>query len=141
MQQSKIVAALVLAGTFAAGGAIGYAGDHLARAEAGDCRVLDSRDYWNRLGTEWGITPSQRRVIDSLMDAQRVRISALWAPLRPRMDSINAMARAVSDSTQAHLRQVLTPEQRVKLDQVRAEVRQREATYRAHRDEDLEKIR
>jgi Spy/CpxP family protein refolding chaperone len=75
------------------------------------------------------------------MDAQRRKISALYKPLRPTMDSVNAQARAVSDSTLAQLRLVLTPEQQKKLDAMRADMRRREAERRARRDEELAKIR
>lgn len=140
MQQPKLVAALVILGAFLAGGAIGVAADRALRADTHQ-RPSDSRSYWDRIGREWGLSGAQRRVIDSLMDAQRHKIAAIYAPLHPTLDSANARAHAVSDSTLAQLRLVLTPEQRVKLDAMRAEVRRWEAERRAHRDEDLAKIR
>lgn len=139
MQRPKLVAGLIVLGTFLAGIAIGVAGDRAARAS--DRHASDSRSYWDRIGKEWGLSGSQRHVIDSLMDAQRRKITAIYGPLRPTVDSANARARLVSDSTQAQLRLVLTPEQRTKLDAMRAEVRRREAEHRARRDEDLAKIR
>lgn len=141
MQRSKLVAALVVAGVFAGGAALGYAGGRAADAARGGHPERDARSYWDQLDREWDLTPAQRRVIDSLMDAQRRKISALYRPLRPQWDSVAVLARAVSDSTQAELRTVLTPEQRVKLDLMRAEVRRRAAEHRARRDEELAKIR
>jgi Spy/CpxP family protein refolding chaperone len=123
------------------GGAGGAAAPRAARANDHGPRPTDSRSYWDRIGSEWGLTASQRTVIDSLMDAQRRKISALYKPLRPTMDSVNAQARAVSDSTLAQLRLVLTPEQQKKLDAMRADMRRREAERRARRDEELAKIR
>lgn len=140
MQRPKLVAGLIVLGTFLAGAAIGVAGDRAMRASDRG-HASDSRAYWDRIGKEWGLSPSQRHVIDSLMDAQRRKITAIYGPLRPTVDSANARARLVSDSTQAQLRLVLTPEQRTKLDAMREEVRRREAARRAHRDEDLAKIR
>lgn len=141
MQQSKLLAALVVLGAFLGGTAIGVAGDRAAHATQSGPRATDSRTYWDRIGAEWKLTPPQRVVIDSLMDAQRRKISALYTPLRPALDSVNARARAVSDSTQTQLRLVLNPEQRVKLDAMRAEMMRRREERRAHRDEDLAKIR
>lgn len=141
MQRSKVIAALIVAGAFVAGGGVGYAADHLAHAADRSCAPVDARVYWNRIGREWGLSTAQRRVIDSLMDAQRARIAALYRPLRPRLDSVAAEARAISDSTQAQLRLVLDPEQRVKLDRMRAEVRRIQAERRSRRDDELAKIR
>lgn len=141
MQQSKLLASLVLLGAFIGGAAIGVAGDRAAHAEERNSHSLDSRSYWDRIGAEWKLTPAQRTVIDSLMDAQRRKITALYAPLRPALDSVNTRAGAVSDSTQAQLRLILTPEQRVKLDAMRAELKRRRAERRARREADLGKIR
>ncbi|HEV2643688.1 MAG TPA: hypothetical protein VGT98_13315 [Candidatus Elarobacter sp.] len=141
MQRPKLIAALVVLGAFLAGGVIGIAADRAMRANDHGYRSVDSRTYWDRIGSEWGLTSAQRTVIDSLMDAQRRKISALYRPLRPVMDSVNAQARAVGDSTQAQLRLVLTPAQQKKLDAMRAEMRRHEAERRARRDEELAKIR
>lgn len=141
MQRTKLIAALVVLGAFIAGGAVGIAGDRAMRSDSHDHHSSDSRAYWDRIGADWGLSPSQRKVIDSLMDAQRRKISALYTPLRPAVDSVNAIARLISDSTQTQLRLVLTPDQQKKLDAMRAEVRRREAAYRAQRDEELAKIR
>lgn len=141
MQHSKLLAGLVVLGAFIGGAAIGVAGDRAAHASDMGDHAVDSRTYWNRIGAEWKLTPNQRVVIDSLMDAQRRKISALYAPLRPAMDSVNERARSVTDSTQAQLRLVLNADQRVKLDAMRAELKRRREAHRARRDEDLAKIR
>ena len=140
MQRPKLLAALVVLGVLIAGIALGVAGDRVV-CDSRHERAPDSRAYWDRIGKEWGLTPAQRQVIDSLMDAQREKITAIYAPLRPPLDSANARSHQVSDSTMAHLRLVLNPEQREKLDAMRADVRRREAAHRARRDEDLAKIR
>lgn len=132
MQQSKLVAALVIIGAFIAGGAIGVAGDRALRPDTHSGPV-DSRTFWDRTATEWGLSPAQRTVVDSLMDAQRKKISAIYKPLRPTMDSVDALAHLVSDSTQDALRRVLNPEQQKKLDALRAEMRKHDAERRARR--------
>ena len=132
MQQTKLVAALVVIGAFVAGGAIGVAADRALRPDSISGPV-DSRTFWDRTAAEWGLTPAQRTVVDSLMDAQRKKISALYKPLRPTMDSVDALARFISDSTQNQLRQVLDPAQQKKLDALRAEMRKHDAERRARR--------
>ncbi|MEO6778616.1 MAG: hypothetical protein ABI194_04115, partial [Gemmatimonadaceae bacterium] len=94
---------------------------------------IDSRAFWDRTAADWGLTPAQRTVVDSLMDAQRKKMSALYKPLRPTMDSVDALARNISDSTQDQLRRVLTPDQQRKLDAMRAAMRKRDAERRARR--------
>src|SRR6185312_6340028 len=132
MQQSKLVAGLVIIGAFIAGGAIGVAGDRALRPDNASGPV-DSHTFWNRTATEWGLTSAQRAVVDSLMDAQRKKISAIYKPLRPTLDSADALAHLVSDSTQDALRRVLNPEQQKKLDALRAEMRKHDAERRARR--------
>ncbi len=133
MHQTKLVAALVMIGAFVAGGAIGVAGDRALRPASPAGGPVDSRTFWDRTATEWGLSPAQRTVVDSLMDAQRKKMSALYKPLRPTMDSVDALARVISDSTQDELRRVLTPDQQKKLDAMRAEMRKRDADRRARR--------
>ena len=132
MQQTKLVAALVIIGAFVAGGAIGVAGDRALRPDNYNGPV-SSRTFWDRTATEWGLTTAQRTVVDSLMDAQRKKMSALYKPLRPTMDSVDALAHIISDSTQDQLRRVLNPEQQKKLDALRAEMRKHDAERRARR--------
>ncbi|MDQ2889234.1 MAG: hypothetical protein M3R65_01595 [Gemmatimonadota bacterium] len=133
MQQTKLVAALVVMGAFVAGAAIGVAGDRALRPGARSGGPVDSRTFWDRTAADWGLTPAQRKVVDSLMDAQHTKMTALYLPLRPRMDSIDAIARQISDSTQNQLRLVLTPDQQLKLDALRAEMRKRDSARRARR--------
>jgi hypothetical protein len=132
MQQSKLVAALVIIGAFIAGGAIGVAGDRAVRPD-NHSGPVDSRTFWDRTAAEWGLSSAQRTVVDSLMDAQRKKISAIYKPLRPTMDSVDALARMVSDSTQDQLRRVLNADQQKKLDALRAEMRKHDAERRARR--------
>jgi hypothetical protein len=133
MQQTKLAAALVIIGAFVAGGAIGVAGDRALRPAVPTGGPVDSRTFWDRTAADWGLTADQRKVVDSLMDAQHKKISVLYKPLRPALDSVDALARSISDSTQNRLRLVLTPDQQKKLDALRAEMRKRDADRRARR--------
>ncbi|HJR36084.1 MAG TPA: hypothetical protein VJ817_14100 [Gemmatimonadales bacterium] len=56
-----------------------------------------------------GLTPEQRRAVDSLLDWSRPRAQAAMAELVPRLG-------AIADSLDAELRQILTPAQRARLD-------------------------
>jgi len=137
MQQTKLVAALVILGAFVAGGALGVAGDRALRTNSrggtGARGGGDPHTFWDRTATEWGLNADQRHLIDSLMDAQHAKISALYKPLRPAIDSVDGLARVISDSTQASLRRALTPEQQKKFDAMRAEMKKRDSERRARR--------
>ena len=133
MQQTKFAAALVIIGAFIAGGAVGVAADRALSPNNVGGGSGDSRTFWDRTATEWGLSPSQRAVVDSLMDVQRKKIFALYKPLHPTMDSLDAIARSISDSTQDQLRLILTPDQQKKLDALRAEMAKRDSARRARR--------
>lgn len=140
MQQTKLVAALVILGAFVAGGALGVAGDRALRTNSrgggggGGGGGGNPRTFWDRTASEWGLNADQRHIIDSLMDAQHAKISALYKPLRPAIDSVDGLAHVISDSTQADLRRVLTPEQQKKFDAMRAAMKQRDADHRLRRN-------
>lgn len=131
MKQSKGVAVALLIGAFLAGGALGFAAD---RAIGSEDQPGGKSAYWDRIAREWQLTPQQRLVIDSLMDAQHRQISALYRPIRPTIDSIKVLERAISDSTAERMRGILTPAQRVKMDAMRAERRRHDAEEKAQRD-------
>lgn len=133
MQQTKLVAALVIIGAFVAGGAIGVAADRAVRPARHEGGPSDARTFWDRTATEWGLSQAQRHAVDSLMDAQHARISAIYKPLRPSVEAADSLARIVSDSTQVKLRSVLTPDQQKKFDAMRAAMRKRDAQRRPRR--------
>lgn len=56
-----------------------------------------------------GLTPEQRRAVDSLLERSRPRAQAAMAEMVPRLG-------AIADSLDAELRQILTPAQRARLD-------------------------
>lgn len=133
MKQSKSLALVLLTVAFIAGGVLGFAA---ARVTGSERESRGPRAYWDRIAKEWELTPQQRVVIDSLMDAQHRQIAALYRPIRPSIDSIKVLERAVSDSTAERMRAILTPAQRVKMDAMRAERRRHAAKERAQRAQD-----
>ncbi len=135
MQRSKSYALMFLLGAFIAGGALGFTAD---RVITHDKPSRNGRPSLDRMAKELELTPAQRAQFDSIMADRRAQMRALWAPLRPQMDSIQKIARAVGDSTHEQLKRALTPEQAVKLDAMRERGRKRaEAKARG----DTEKVK
>ena len=121
MQRSKSLAMVFLLGVFLAGGAAGFAANQVAgpRTKCGG----DKASYRERFATELGLTPSQRRVVDSLMEAQRTRVRALYSPVRPQLDSIGRVRDSIFEDTQRRLKALLTPEQQATFDRMHQEGR------------------
>jgi hypothetical protein len=134
MQRSKGVAAILLVGTFVAGAVIGIGGDRYLRARRQTCPSQDRHVHWDAMAKTWGLTATQRTRIDSLLDLQHERVVGLYKPLRTLADSLAAHADAISDSTQARIRLVLTPAQQLKFDAMRATSRKRGASRACHED-------
>lgn len=109
MQRSKSLAMVFLLGVFLAGGAAGFAANEVANPKA-KCGP-DRAGYRERFATELGLTASQRRVVDSLMETQRTRVRALYSPVRPQLDSIGRSRDSIFEDTQRQLKTLLTPEQ------------------------------
>lgn len=130
MQRSKSYALMFLLGAFVAGGALGFTAD---RVMTRDKPSHNGRPSVERMAKELELTPAQRAQFDSIMAGRRAQMRALWAPLRPQMDSIQKIARAVSDSTHEQLKRALRPEQAAKLDAMRERGRKR-AEARARSD-------
>lgn len=142
MQRSQWLAAFVLLSAFVIGGALGFSADHVLHVDREQgCHPSDAREYWDRIARDWKLTPAQRVVIDSLMENQHQKIAALYQPYRQHMDSLSVIAQEIGDSTQAQLRVILTPAQRVKMEAMRVEARRRAAQHRACRDQEMGKIR
>ena len=132
MQRSKSYALLFLLAAFIGGTALGYAGD----------RVLSHRNHGRtdrpsreRMAKELNLTPAQRTQFDSIMNVRRTQMRELFSPIRPQMDSLQKIAKAMGDSTHEQLKKILTPEQARKLDEMRDRMRRR-AAERARTDSD-----
>jgi Spy/CpxP family protein refolding chaperone len=122
MQRSKSYALMFLLGAFIAGGALGFTAD---RVMTRDNHSRGGRPSLDRMAKELELTDAQRVQFDSITAGRRAQMKALWAPLRPQMDSIEKIARTISDSTHEQLKRILTPEQGKKLDEMRERGRRR----------------
>jgi hypothetical protein len=120
MQSSKGYAMMFLLGAFVAGGALGFTADRMVQNSARDSR---GENFRARIAEELHLNAAQKTAIDSLMLERHRQIVALFKPVRPQLDSINAAARAVSDSTHEQIKRLLTPEQRVTFDKMREAAR------------------
>ncbi|MGI9140661.1 MAG: hypothetical protein ACR2GJ_06105 [Gemmatimonadaceae bacterium] len=123
MHRSKSLAMIFLLGVFLAGGAAGFAANQVAGPEK-RCKG-DRASYRERFASELGLTASQRRVVDSLMETQRTRVRALYGPVRPQLDSIGHSRDSIYEDTQRELKALLTPEQQAKFDRMHREGRSR----------------
>ena len=123
MQRSKSLAMVFLLGVFLAGGAAGFAANQVASPQK-KCAGGKS-SYRERFAAELGLTAPQQRVVDSLMEAQRTQVRALYGPVRPQMDSIGRIRDSIFEDTQRHLKTLLTPEQQARFDRMHHEGRSR----------------
>ena len=132
MQRSKSYAVLFLIVAFVAGIAVGFTADRfMARERHDDRRPKSGLD---RMSKELDLTATQRAQVDSIMTRRRNQMRELFKPLRPQIDSIQKIGKALSDSTHEQLKRVLTPEQGQKLDEMRELRRKEAAEIRARRD-------
>lgn len=122
MQRSKSNAILFLLVAFLVGGAVGYTLDNAFHHGGRDQRP--SRD---RMARELKLTAAQRAQFDSIMNNRRTQMRELFKPIRPQLDSLQKIARAMGDSTHEQLKKILTPEQGKKLDEMRERGRRRAA--------------
>jgi Spy/CpxP family protein refolding chaperone len=135
MQRSKSYALLFLLAAFIAGAAFGYTGDRLLSNKHG----RGERPSRERMAKELGLSPTQRAQFDSIMNARRAQMRELFNPIRPQMDSLQKIAKAMGDTTHEQLKKILTPEQGKKLDEMRDRMRRREAESRARADSERAK--
>ncbi|MEO8575195.1 MAG: Spy/CpxP family protein refolding chaperone [Gemmatimonadales bacterium] len=131
MQRSKSFALLVVLAAFVAGVAFGYTGDRLmSRGDHG----RGGRPSRDQIAKELNLTPPQRAQFDSIMTSRRTQMRELFKPIRPQMDSLQKIAKAIGDSTHEQLKRVLNADQAKKLDDMRERGRKRETDSRARRD-------
>lgn len=123
MQRSKSYALLFLLAAFVAGAALGFTAD---RVISRDHRRSD-RPSRERMAKELKLTPGQRTQFDSIMNTRRMQMRELFSPIRPQMDSLQKVAKAMADSTHEQLKRILTPEQARKFDEMRERGRKRHA--------------
>jgi len=116
-RQIALLTALLLLGTFAAGIALG----------AGLCRWLSAPPLPPRHGPppqgpplpgpfgELGLAPEQERRAREIADRHRPELEAIIRETFPRV-------RAVNDKMEQELRTILTPEQQLRLDELKAQL-------------------
>jgi len=136
MQRSKSYAVIFLIVAFIAGIAVGFTAD---RAMSRDRDHRSGRTGLDRMAKELDLTPAQRTQFDSIMAQRRRQMREIFKPLHPQIDSLQKIAKVVSDSTHEQLKRVLTPEQGKKLDEMRDRARKEAADARARRDADKTK--
>lgn len=114
MQRSKQQALMFLLGAVLVGGALGFSADRVFGR--------DPSTHWARRQAfydDLGLSNAQRMTLDSLLDVRNCQIGALMKPVRPQLDSVR-------ESAHKQVLQVLTAEQRDKLERRRKEMEQRE---------------
>lgn len=134
MQRSKWYGLVFLLGAFIAGAAIGFAAERAMGY--GKPGRHGSRSPLDRMSRDLNLTPSQRATFDTILENREKQMRALWAPIKPQMDSLMKIGKVIGDSTHQQLKRVLTPEQQVKFDRIRAESRKRGDLARKRWDKD-----
>lgn len=122
MQRSKQQALMFLLGAVLVGGVLGFSADRLFDH--------DVRGPWAgrmRMYDDLALTEAQRVQMDSLLDERNCQINAVMTPVRPQLDSIKAVANQ-------QMMQILTPDQRGKLEARRQEMQRRDSAEKARRD-------
>jgi len=121
MQGSKNLAMMFLLGATLVGGALGFAADRYVVRERLCAPKLSEREL--RLGfyDDVGLTGEQRVAWDALLDERHKAMGTARASIKPRTDSI-------MDSYRQKTMELLSPEQRARVEQRRAADRQREGS-------------
>ena len=127
MQRSKQNALFFLLGALMVGGLLGFS---FARyGNLTDKQQQRQKSWSPREGMyrDLGFTAEQRAAWDAITDTTERRLAPIYASVRPQVDSIR---RQQSEK----LMNVLTPEQRLKFEERRREMRMRDSVRRAQRD-------
>lgn len=112
IQRTKAQAIFFLLGAVLVGGALGFTANRaIEHRDDGKSRRSSRAQLADRLN----LSPDQRRMLDSVLDARNEKMKALLAPVRPQLDSVRFAARAV-------IRARLSPEQQANWDQVLIEM-------------------
>ena len=112
MTRTKSIALAFYLGAALAGAAIGVSVDRLL--VRGQPRWYDRREMRTRFFDDLHLSAAQRDSANAIFDERNRRDSILTAPVRPAMDSANALSRQ-------RLLQLLTPEQKSIYDQMQRE--------------------
>ena len=118
MERPKQQALAFLLGALLVGGVVGFSADRVFRQ--GDLTPAQKRAQFYE---DIGITPEQRPVLDSLLDARNCRMDSVVKAFQPAFDSIKAASRLQMD-------RLLTPDQRARLEARRKDDAARHAAER-----------
>jgi len=128
IRASRGRAAVLLGLMFAAGLAVGLAGEryalHMTRDGGDGSPGREGRSTIERFADELGVTPAQQAQIDPILAETRERMSAVFDRVRPEWE-------AVLDSARAHIEAVLTPEQ---VERYRALLEEQERKHEAEEE-------
>jgi hypothetical protein len=112
IQRTKAQAVFFLLGAVLVGGALGFTAN---RAIAHRDGAKDQRSSREQLAVRMQLSPEQRQMLDSVLDARNVKMKAILAPVRPQLDSVRYEARAA-------IRGRLSAEQQAQWDQILVEM-------------------
>lgn len=118
MTRSTSRALILYLGAALAGVVVGVAGDRIIGRD--QARWFDQKAMRQRTFDQLRLTPAQRESANRIFDERNHAQDSILAPVRPRLDSTSAAARA-------RLTQLLTPEQKAIYDQMQRERQQRDA--------------
>lgn len=127
--RTRLIGVVLLVATFLAGGFSGAAVERRASAAPAAARPEAKVDLAKqeeerphgrraRIFDQLDLSPEQRAAIDSILQDGREKVDAYWKETEPGY-------RALLDTTRAHVRAVMTSEQLVEYDRLRAEHRAR----------------
>ena len=126
MQGSKNLAVMFLLGAALVGGALGFAADRYVVKERLCAPKLSEGELRQAFYNDLDLTAEQRAAWDALLDERQRSMAAARATIRPRQDSI-------MENYRLRTTELLTPQQRDRLDQRRREDRAREERAREER--------
>ena len=115
MQRSKNLAVMFLLGAVVVGGALGFTADRMMIREQLRSPHANGRAQRLTLADQLQLDSVQRVKVDSLLDDRRRHIDMIMAPVRDQLDSVRSRSRD-------QIRLILTAEQRVRFDQIIADM-------------------
>ena len=104
MDRPKQQAIAFLLGAVLVGGVVGFSADRMFRHD--DMSIAEKR---KAMYDDLGMAPAQRAAMDSLFDARNCQYDAIFRPVQPALDSLRT-------ATRDKMNQILTAEQRARLD-------------------------
>lgn len=113
-QRPKTQAMLFLLGAVLVGGVLGFTADRALLRQPERGQRMNQRAMREQLATDLRLSPDQKRVVDSILDARNDKMRRLTDPIRPSLD-------AVRDSARMAIRARLSADQQLRWDAVLAE--------------------